>query len=77
MDKKNFSGVKNPKGPYKITINYCNIMVDITIDNEGPFEYNVKIKSKTKLNKQFLNHLKQYLDLEGFYEVAQKHNLHW
>lgn len=77
MDKKNYSKIKNPKGPYKMSITYCDVNLNITIDNDAPFDYNVKVKSKTKLNQQFLDHLKQYLDAEGFYEVAQKHNLHW
>ena len=77
MKKKDFSKIKNPSGPYKMDISYWGKNVNIVIDNEGPFDFKVKIKSKSKLNPEFINNLKEYLEAEGFYEVAQKHNLHW
>jgi hypothetical protein len=77
MKKKDFSKVKNPNGPYKMDISYWGKSVNVVIDNEGPFDFKVKIKSKSKLNPEFINNLKEYLEAEGFYELAQRHNLHW
>lgn len=77
MKKKDYSKINNPKGPYKMDIEYWGINVNVVIDNDGPFDFKVKIKSKTKLTQEFINHLKEYLEAEGFYESAQRHNLHW
>jgi hypothetical protein len=79
MDKKKlFSKLKNPKGPFTMDFVFSGIEFNAVINHAMPSEYTIKLKSKTKnISKYFLDNVKGYLELEGFVDMAEKHNLFW
>ncbi len=79
MDKKKiFSKIKNPKGPFSVDFVFSGVKFNAIINHSTPSEYNVRLKTTSKkLSKHFLENVKEYLKLEGFVDMAEKHNLFW
>jgi hypothetical protein len=74
---KNKSYPPNPNGHYVVDLKIRGITCKVTIMNESFLEYKVEVKAKKELSQEFLNYIAKYMELEGFYDEAQKHNIFW
>jgi hypothetical protein len=67
----------NPNGPYNLKMTFSGIYFDITIQNTKVDEFEIVIKSSSKISMDMVEVLKRYLKAEGFEGEAQKWNLFW
>lgn len=75
--KNNRKYLQNPEGYYTTNITLRGKKCRVKIINESFIEYKLEVESKDKLPEEFLNFLAYYLQSEGFYDEAKKHNLEW
>jgi hypothetical protein len=68
---------QNPKGYYNVNLVIRGVKCNVKIINESFNEYRVEVNAKQNLTQEFLNYIAYYMEKEGFYEEAQKHNLFW
>ncbi len=76
-EKNNKKYQQNPEGYYTTNITIRGKRCRVKIINESCMEYKLEVESKDKLSEEFLDFLAYYLQTEGFYDEAKKHNLEW
>ncbi len=69
--------VTNPAGVYRIKITYQKVKCNIMIKSIDDYEFDIYVKTNKKITNNQLEGLKQYLETEGYFNEARKHNLYW